>query len=304
MKWRKMGHVFRPQGNLWWAREYAHLPTVELRDERSLRVYFASLDENKYGRIGWVDLDAKEPSRILGVAAEPVLDLGELGSFDDCGVVPSCLSDVHHQRFLYYIGFQRTERVPYMLFTGLASVDSSGKCRKLASVPVLDRTIHEPFSRSAPFVLREGGRYRMWYWSCQRWTANGSGVHYNNVIMHATSTDGFCWKSDERPCLEPDRPDEYALGRPSVLRDGDGYKMWFSARSHSNAYRIGFAESADGIYWERRYVEEVITKSNDGGWDSEMVCYPFVIDVGGKRLMFYNGNRHGASGFGYAILEG
>src|SRR5260370_29107008 len=196
MKWRKMGRVFRPQGNLWWAREYAHLPTVEPRDDRSLRVYFASLDENKYGRIGWVDLDAKDPSRILGIAAEPVLNLGELGSFDDCGVVPSCLADIQDKRFLYYIGFQRTERVPYMLFTGLASVDPSGNCRRLASVPVLDRTTHEPYSRSAPFVLCEAGRFQMWYWSCERWTANGSGVHYNNVIMHATSTDALCWKSD------------------------------------------------------------------------------------------------------------
>jgi hypothetical protein len=34
-----------------------------------------------------------------------------------------------------------------------------------------------------------------------------------------------------------------------------------------------------------------------------MVCYPFVIDAAGKRYLFYNGNRHGATGFGYAILE-
>jgi hypothetical protein len=35
-----------------------------------------------------------------------------------------------------------------------------------------------------------------------------------------------------------------------------------------------------------------------------MVCYPAVIDVHGRRLMFYNGNRHGASVFGVAVLDG
>jgi hypothetical protein len=34
-----------------------------------------------------------------------------------------------------------------------------------------------------------------------------------------------------------------------------------------------------------------------------MICYPAVVDVNGRRLMFYNGNRHGATGFGVAVLE-
>jgi hypothetical protein len=31
-----------------------------------------------------------------------------------------------------------------------------------------------------------------------------------------------------------------------------------------------------------------------------MICYAAVIDVGGRQLAFYNGNRHGESGFGVA----
>ena len=42
---------------------------------------------------------------------------------------------------------------------------------------------------------------------------------------------------------------------------------------------------------------------SDEGWDSEMICFPNVIRVGGALLMFYNGNRHGASGFGCAVWE-
>jgi hypothetical protein len=32
-----------------------------------------------------------------------------------------------------------------------------------------------------------------------------------------------------------------------------------------------------------------------------MVCYSYVIDVGNRRYMFYNGNGHGATGFGVAL---
>ena len=31
-----------------------------------------------------------------------------------------------------------------------------------------------------------------------------------------------------------------------------------------------------------------------------MICYPQVVRVDDRLLMFYNGNQHGASGFGYA----
>ena len=44
-----------------------------------------------------------------------------------------------------------------------------------------------------------------------------------------------------------------------------------------------------------------IDVSNDG-WDSEMICYPYVFDHKGKRYMLYNGNDYGKKGFGLAIL--
>src|SRR5829696_7153437 len=65
MRWRKLGLVYRPSGCQWWARGYAHLPTPELRDNGVIRVYFAALDEHKYGRIGHVDVAASDPLRVL-----------------------------------------------------------------------------------------------------------------------------------------------------------------------------------------------------------------------------------------------
>src|SRR5262245_38778895 len=103
MRWRKLGLVYRPSGELWWARRYATLPTVEVVDERTLRVYFAALDEHRFGRIGFVELDARDPTRILDESTEPLLDLGEPGAFDDCGVNASCAIDVGGTTFLYYI---------------------------------------------------------------------------------------------------------------------------------------------------------------------------------------------------------
>ena len=39
------------------------------------------------------------------------------------------------------------------------------------------------------------------------------------------------------------------------------------------------------------------------GWDSEMICYPAVININNKTYMFYSGNQVGRSGIGYAIAD-
>lgn len=278
------------------------LPTVDVLKD-GLRVYFASLDEYQFGRIGYVDLDPADPRRILYETKEPVLDTGELGAFDDSGVNPSCVVNIPGKKYLYYIGWQRCERVPYMLFSGLAqSPDNGSTFEKQSRTPVLDRTPEEPFSRSAPCVLASEEKWRMWYWSCLDWESGEHGVHYKTVIRYATSEDGVLWTPHSQVCIEPDFIDEYAVGRPWVIRDGSLFRMWYSIRSHKQLYTIGYAESTDGVDWTRKDREVGIGKSLSG-WDSEMVCYPCVVDVGEKRYMFYNGNQYGLTGFGYAIAE-
>ena len=85
-----------------------------------------------------------------------------------------------------------------------------------------------------------------------------------------------------------------------MVKDADVYRMWYSYRGA--AYRIGYAESPDGLRWERRDAEAGIGLSASG-WDSEMVAYPVVFDHAGERYMLYNGNGYGRTGIGLAVLE-
>jgi predicted GH43/DUF377 family glycosyl hydrolase len=302
MRWRKKGLVYAPSGDLWWARSHGHLPTVDPTTHDVIRVYFTGLDENSYGRVGYADLDPADPTLVLAVSPEPVLDLGDLGAFDDCGAVVSCIIPFNGSKYMYYHGFQRTAQAPYILFTGLAVAGPDGRFRKYSRVPVLDRIDGDPFMRAAPCVISDGGVLKMWYVSCVSWTHRNGGLHYHCNIRYATSRDGVDWQSTDQVCIEPGGEDEYAVGRPWVIRDGGLYRMWYSRRGFSELYAMGYAESPDGLNWERKDDLAGIHKSGTG-WDSEMVCYPCVADVAGSRLMFYNGNRRGASGFGYAVLE-
>lgn len=301
--WRKEGLIWAPKGDKWWARQYATVPTADVIDDNVIRVYFASLDDDQFGRIGYVELDANNPGRVLFESPEPILDIGPRGTFDDCGVNPSCIVNVGRQKYLYYIGWQRCERVPYMLFAGLAVSDDDVTFERVSSAPILDRNPEEPLLRSATTILREEGCFRCWYVSATDWISAQGKDYPTYVIRHVSSQDGLEWSSRSDICIALNGEDEFGLGRPWVIRERDLYKMWYSIRSRSQPYRIGYAESSDGITWTRKDESAGIERSSQG-WDSEMICYPCVVNTASRRYMFHNGNRHGASGFGYAIQQG
>jgi hypothetical protein len=85
--------------------------------------------------------------------------------------------------------------------------------------------------------------------------------------------------------------------------------MWYCYRDRigyrtdpSRSYRIGYAESGDGVSWVRKDEEAGIGLSEEG-WDSKMVEYPSVYEFRGTRHLLYNGNGFGESGIGHAVLE-
>ena len=101
-------------------------------------------------------------------------------------------------------------------------------------------------------------------------------------------------------CIDFKSKDEYAIARPCVLKENGFYRMWYSYRGEH--YRIGYAESEDGIRWQRKDEEAGIDIS-ESGWDSEMVEYAFVFSHDSKKYMLYNGNDYGKTGLGYAVID-
>jgi len=84
------------------------------------------------------------------------------------------------------------------------------------------------------------------------------------------------------------------------VKDDGLYKMWYSHRGQS--YRIGYAESANGIEWERKDAHSGIDVS-ESGWDSEMIEYPYVFENEGTHYMLYNGDGYGRTGIGLAVFD-
>jgi hypothetical protein len=299
VKWKKLGRIFCPEGNHSWMQSHAAVPFAVPLGGDLFRIYFSTRDVENRSRTASLDLDIRHPSRVLALSPDPLFDLGELGAFDDSGVMISWIVPQQPRDFVYYFGWNLGRTVSFRNSIGLAYKDGENLARAFRG-PILDRTRLEPHFCANPCVLEERSRWRMWYLSCIKWEMQGARAKHYYHIKYAESADGIDWDRRQVVALDFEDPSEYAFSRPCVLRDADRYRMWYSYRG--DRYRIGYAESTDGIAWTRMDAHAGIDTS-PSGWDSEMVEYPFVFDHGDSRYMLYNGNDYGRTGFGLAVLE-
>lgn len=310
MKWIKKGLIFSVDRNYEWGQTHASVPTVDKITKDRLRVYFGTRDARNFSFTTFIEIEADNPSNVLYLHDKAVLVPGHIGAFDDCGAMPSWVVDHKGKKYLYYVGWNVRNTVPYHNSIGLAvSSDNGMTFQKLSDGPIIDRNSAEPYFSALPCILVEDGLWRMWYLSCVKWSAFNSRPEPFYNIKYAESRDGINWKREGTACIDFKDNRECALARASVIKENGQYKMWFSYRNlenyridKSNSYRIGYAESRNGIEWNRLDSEAGIDISANG-WDSQMIEYPFVFNYKDVRYMFYNGNGFGKSGIGYAILE-
>jgi hypothetical protein len=304
--WTKRGLIYSVDSRLPWAKSHAQIPTVCSIDGTHVGVLFSSRDQANRSRIARLTFDTTQ-GQVLEVSASPILDLGPIGAFDDCGVMPSCVVDYADKKYLYYIGWNVRNTVPYHNSVGLAvSHDGGRSFEQLFQGPVMDRTAREPYFCATTCVRIESGVWRNWYLSCTGWHSIDGRQEPRYHLKYAESADGIEWRRHGNVAIDYNSATEGGLVRASVVKDGNTYRMWYCRRGiagyrgeGAESYRIGYAESADGLSW-RRLDEMAALPPSESGWDGSMVAYPDVFDVGAQRIMLYNGNNFGGSGFGWA----
>jgi hypothetical protein len=238
----------------------------------------------------------------------PILALGKPGTFDDCGVMPSCIVNHKNLKYMYYIGWNVRSTIPFHNSVGLAiSKDGGDSWNRYSDGPLWDRDTIEPFFSGTSYVLiDEDGNWHNWYLSCTEWRQVRNTMEPRYNIKYATSHNGVNWHRSGQVAIDYKSDDEAGLVSATVIKSSGKFHMWFAYRNidgyrtdTAQSYRIGYATSDNGKNWQRKDNSSGISVS-DTGWDSDMVCYPHVVKVGAKFLMLYNGNGFGGSGFGFA----
>ena len=170
MKWKKLGKIYCADRDSDWLYSHAMIPIAEQMDSDLYRIYFSSRDKYNRGHGGYLELDMRQPTKVLRVNDEPVLEPGELGCFDDSGALPNSIVTVGVRKLLYYTGINLGVTVKIRNSIGLAEWNgSTQRFERLFDGPVIDRTRDFPHFVATPEVHFENDRFRSWFTSCVGW---------------------------------------------------------------------------------------------------------------------------------------
>ncbi len=168
-----------------------------------------------------------------------------------------------------------------------SAVETSAGWVKYDKNPVLGGKLGTCFDIS---VLKESDGYRMWF----SWRPKKS-------IALVESKDGMEWS---KPTIvlgpNPQTDWESDVNRPVVIKDGDGYRMWYTGQARGRSW-IGYATSADGKNWQRMSAKPVL--SPEQAWEKVAVMCPHVIydDAMKQYRMWYSGGeQYEPNAIGYA----
>jgi len=300
MKWEKLGQLYCPEPVHPKLASHASNPLAVFLDGDVYRVFFSGRDSQNRSSVGFVDVDIIK-REVIYIHDKPAFDYGPENSFYSHGVSIGNCYEADGKRYILFMGWQNPPDGHWKGDIGRLILESDYSLRIDCEEPFMSTDATDPISLSYPWVLRgESGIYHMWYGSTITWDAgNGEMLH---VINYASSVDGHNWNRGGL-AVPFELGKAQAFSRPTVLGNMEtGYEMWFSYRSGSGEkYRIGYALSQDARKWELS-LEATGIEIAKSGWDSEMICYPFVFNHKGVRYMLYNGNGYGKTGFGLAAM--
>jgi len=314
-KFDRMGLVFNPKNYQLptWRMSHAQAPSTLIFDNY-IRCYYStrpSVDNegNFVSYTGYVDLDVENPLKIIEVSQNPIMALGDRGTFDEFGVYPFSATPFQGRLLGFHGGWTRPRSVPFAVAIGASeSFDNGQSFQRLGRGPLIAGNPDEPFILSGPKVRNFNDRLYLFYIAGRAWINSGDRPEPVYRIRLATSEDGENWVRENRELIPPVDETDEAQASPDVFWYGDRYHMIFCFRKTQNyrgqngSYRLGYASSVDLLNWIRN--DSLIDfEPSNYGWDHEMIAYPHVFYTEGRWFMMYLGNGVGRDGFGLCQMS-
>ena len=148
-------------------------------------------------------------------------------------------------------------------------------------------------------VIFHEGKYWMWY-SGQ---VCGTLINEQHILYQeeenafswiglAVSEDGIHWERRDEAVMKPAQAwEKKSLMCPHVVYDEEmkKFRMWYSGGGWFEPDAIGYAESRDGIHWERYAGNPVLEAVPENLWERERATACQVVRHGEWHYMFYIG---------------
>jgi hypothetical protein len=289
--WLKLGVIIEPNEEISWCLSHTGSPYVKKQGNKRY-IYFTGRDINNISRIGRGELILSDKPFVKNITKEPIVDLGDLGTFYEDGTSYPCVVEDK----LYFIGWKKLVNVPFENNLGMALIQNN-KTSVFSTIPIFELTENEKFGVGSVDILKDS-EYHCWYTAFLSWGTTLNKKH-TYTIKYAKSNDGVNWERFDNVCINFN-DGEYAICRPSVVKFENCYHMVFCARG--DKYKLGYAFSYDKVKWYRDD-SKLNIKCSPRSFDSEEMCYPHWFIEETTLYLLYCGNNYGDSGVGIAKLN-
>lgn len=236
---------------------------------------------------------------------EPVIAPGALHGALDCGRAGACHVVLFGDRYrMLYWGTDSEGRHTILQAEAPVASPNSWEAVGGALLGPQDETESNCYGPSFPFLLPVTETHQLLYFTA--WGQRGEGKLANTTGVAVSDDGGGTWRYHrEHPIIALDRPyDAEGTGSVWVLRDGCRFRMYYTAigryfekpsgvdTGHGDVIPeigIAYAESADGIHWEKPLDQLVVVPRGFGVDPYEYICSkPCVIRSGGRYVMWVN----------------
>jgi predicted GH43/DUF377 family glycosyl hydrolase len=274
-----------------WDDAYIHGPRV-LYDGAVFHMWYYG-DDGSNGRIGYA-ISSDGINWIKNVD-NPVLDIGPPGSWDDNRVSSPAVifkGNIYH---MWYTGNDGSN-----ITMGYAISPDGINWTKSNSNPILSvgpAGSWDSVYAETPSVVFNGTILQMWYTG-----KLGSTYRIGYATGYAKLPDKALWtKNEANPVLDTGPPsswDDLKAVHPTVVFKDNLYHMWYAGLGPSG-YKIGLANSTDGINWEKCSLNPVLD-AGPSAWEGAKVETPTVLFDGTTFHMWYSGFNGAVYRIGYA----
>jgi hypothetical protein len=282
---------------------YSSHPVVTQIEQSLFRIYFSNRDLKNRSFISFIDYDI-EKKRIVkqhnGIANP------KKNSFYENGITLGCYLKEGEKNYLYFMGWNKTEvNENWRGEIGVIELDSEMNIKNILDTPIIKISPNDPISISYPCIFKRDHKFIMIYGSTQNLEKRND-LEMVHKLKVAKSDDGLIWETSNS-YIEFDGLNPNIISRPNIFQKNQKTYMLFSYKiSQLDKYKIGIAESDNGIYWknsgELHFIKPV--SGTNETWDNESKEYPYSFNFEGNLYFAYNGNEYGRSGLGLGrILE-
>ncbi|MFC2085937.1 hypothetical protein ACFLRO_01855 [Bacteroidota bacterium] len=245
-------------------------------------MYFRG-QQNGHDRIGLATAPRDEFDGVTwSVRPDPVIDVGEAGSWDETHVLDPASVLVNGRVFLYYSAVSaRSDRA-----ICLATSEDGVHFTKYDRNPVI--------IGGAPEIVVRDGIFYLFFWKAKP-TGSGFQIHL------ATSTDGFSFSEYQpEPVLGAGIGgcwDCHTVETPRIFAEDGVYWMMYCGSDRFDDYpsHAGIAVSDDLVHWRKFEGNPVFSRGEEGAWDEGAIWFTTVEKIGDTYFMWYEGYGGGSS---------